>query len=536
MTDEIRRAERARAQSPAYTPPETVTAPATLRQLRYGWPLYWGHPGPDLLAWSRSIPLDRLPRGVRDALAALDEGTITAAAASALAEAFADAAADTRLRKEVREDCEEYASRCRLNAAWLGDYANAVLAMHETDVYLGGTFDDCERRALMVTRTEFSYLGHQILQGGHDPKHPVPRAQMRERAWQDLLSESEVVRFCAALDQGETRSAIRAVVRRGPVRDDTGTDPRDPDFDPLDLGDEVAGPPPDTLLALPRLGAGLKPDALKELKAAVGAIVGKHLPLVTVPASWAGFVAALDAEFPQFADVTRAIVRLQGGRRTWGGLRVILTGPPGAGKTRYVRRLCELAGLHLARIPCDASADNSSVAATPRRWQTGHPCRALAEMVASMTANPAMLLDELGRASGTQQSNGGRLYDALVGMTDPENASAYHDQFVEAQADLSHVPWIATANDVASVPAALLDRFVQLDCALPGPEHLRILAPQVSREACRQRGLDEAWGTLDETDLSLLAQHWRGGSMRRLARLVDVLMAVRLDPSSGPRH
>jgi len=78
MTDEIRRAQRARAQRDASTPPDTVTFPATLRQLLDGWPLYWNHPGADLLAWSRSLRRDGLPRGLRDALAALDEGTVTA--------------------------------------------------------------------------------------------------------------------------------------------------------------------------------------------------------------------------------------------------------------------------------------------------------------------------------------------------------------------------------------------------------------------------------------------------------------------------
>lgn len=222
MTDEIRRAQRARAQRDASTPPDTVTFPATLRQLLDGWPLYWNHPGADLLAWSRSLRRDGLPRGLRDALAALDEGTVTAPLAAALAEAFAEAAADTRLTKAVREDCREHASRCRLSAAWLGDYDCAVRAMHEADVSLGGSFDDCERWALMLTRTELSYVAHQNLLGTHDPQQPVHRAVLRERAGQELLAEAEVTRFWAALDRGESRSALRGAVRRGPVRDEIG--------------------------------------------------------------------------------------------------------------------------------------------------------------------------------------------------------------------------------------------------------------------------------------------------------------------------
>lgn len=526
MTDEIRRAERARALRHAYTPPDTVTAPATLRQLRYGWPLLWGHPGPDLLAWSRSIPLDGLPRGVLDALAALDEGTVTVAVASTLTEAFADAAADTRLTSDVRDDCREYASRCRFSTAWLGDYANSVLAMHETDVHLGGSFDDCERWALMLTRAELSYLAHQILQGGHDHTQPVHRALMRERAAQELLAESEVVRFWAALDRGESGSTLRGAVR-GPVRDDTGTDPRDPDFDPLDLGDEAVEAPPAGVRVAPPLTH--LADTRAGPRAEFRDVADRILPVTPAPDPEAVH-AALLRRVPWAPALADAVASDLVGA-PYARLRpTLLVGPPGSGKTSAGLAIGEVLTLPATLFSAAGVADGM-FGGTSRAYHSGRASIPLQAIRRARQANVLIVVDE-GDKAATSDHNGS-LVSTLLPYLESTSARRLYDVYLECEVDLSPVSYVITANDLARVAGPLRDRCRVIHVPRPGREHLATLAPQIAEALCRERGMHPSEAALDASEMESLYAFWRGGSLRELTACVAVCFDSR---ALGPRH
>ncbi|CAO4181411.1 AAA+ ATPase domain-containing protein [Methylorubrum populi] len=526
MTDEIRRAERARAQRIALAPPDTVTIPPTLRQLRYGWPLFWGHPSPDLLAWSRSIPLDGLPRGVLDALATLDEGTVTVAVASALTEAFADAAADTRLTSDVRDDCREYASRCRFSTAWLGDYANAVLAMHETDVHLGGTFDDCERWALMLTRTEFSYLGHQILRDGHDPQQPVHRAAMRERACQELLSEAEVTQFWAGIERTESRAALRDAVR-GPVRDDTGTDPRDPDFDPLDLGDEAEGAPASGLQVVPPLThlAETRGGARAEFRD----VADRVLPVTPAPDPEAVHAALLRGApwAPAFAD---AVAQAQVGAPYARLPNLLLVSEPGYGKTSLALAAGEILGLPTTLYSAAGVADGM-FGGTSRAYHTGRASVPLQAVRRSGMGTALIVVDEADKG-GTSDHNGS-LASALLPFLERASAGRLYDPYLECEVDLSGVSYVLTANDLSRVPAPLRDRCRVIHVPRPGREHLPVLAPRIAARLCRERGMHPSEAVLDAAEMESLYAFWRSGSLRELTACVAVCLDSR---AHGMRH
>lgn len=526
MTDEIRRAERARAQRHASTPPDTVTFPATYRQLLDGWPLYWGHPGADLLAWSRSLRRDGLPRGLRDALAALDEGTVTAPLAAALAEAFAEAAVDTRLTKAVREDCEEYASRCRLSAAWLGDYACAIRAMHEADVYLGGTFDDAERWALMLTRSEISYLAHQILQGGHDPQQPVHRAAMRERACQDLLSESELTQFWAALERMESRSALRGAVRRGPVRDDTGTDPRDPDHPDFEPDDEAEAPPSGLRVAPPLTHLA---DTRAGPRAEFQGVADRALPVTPAPDPQAVRDALLRGApwAPAFAD---AAAQAQVGAPYARLPNLLLVSEPGYGKTSLALAAGEILGLPTTLYSAAGVADGM-FGGTSRAYHTGRASVPLQAVRRFGTGTALIVVDEVDKG-GTSDHNGS-LASALLPYLEKASAGRLYDPYLECEVDLSGVSYVLTANDLSRVPAPLRDRCRVMHLPRPGREHLPVLAPRIAARLCRERGMHDSEAALDSSEVESLYAFWRSGSLRELTACIAVCFDSR---AHGPRH
>lgn len=144
----------------------------------------------------------------------------------------------------------------------------------------------------------------------------------------------------------------------------------------------------------------------------------------------------------------------------------------------------------------------------------------------SGTANPLMLIDELEKAA--TRADHGRLWDALLPMLEPETARAYQDPCFQTETDISRVSWLGTANEVGNLPAPLLDRLRVLE--MPAPRHAdleALLGPIVARIA-EDRGLTPAFvAPLDGEAITLLRRSWRGGSVRRLMRLVEAFVTAR---------
>lgn len=150
---------------------------------------------------------------------------------------------------------------------------------------------------------------------------------------------------------------------------------------------------------------------------------------------------------------------------------------------------------------------------------------------AHRVASPGVILDEMEKVA-TGKHNGS-LHDGLLGMLEPRTCGAWMDPYLQGPLDLSHVIWIATANSLEDIPPPLRDRFRIIRFPEPGAEHLTVLASSLMRAALVERGLDERWALpLDGMELGALAGAWRGGSIRKLARLVEGVLAVR-DRATG---
>jgi ATP-dependent Lon protease len=106
-------------------------------------------------------------------------------------------------------------------------------------------------------------------------------------------------------------------------------------------------------------------------------------------------------------------------------------------------------------------------------------------------AGPLIILDEIEKA-GTGRHNG-NLYDVLHGLLERETAARWHDPYIDAPCDLSHISWIMTANTIEPVPKSLRDRCRCIRFPEPGPEHLAVLAQRLLAEKYRDKGFDPKW-------------------------------------------
>ncbi|SEP07482.1 ATPase family associated with various cellular activities (AAA) [Methylobacterium sp. UNC300MFChir4.1] len=253
-------------------------------------------------------------------------------------------------------------------------------------------------------------------------------------------------------------------------------------------------------------------------------VIGKALPLVAVP-DLAVVRTRLVFEFP-YAQVTidRLLTDLIG--REYTTFRpTLLIGPPGAGKTRLIARIAFHLGLGLWRV--DATRDaGASLGGLDRRWATSEPAHPIMAVARTGSANPLMQIDELEKSA--TRSDHGRLWDALLSMLEPETARTYQDPCFQTETDISRVSWLATGNEIGNLPAPLLDRLRVLEMPAPSHADLDALLEPVLVGIAADHGLAPAFiAPLDGEEIALLRRSWRGGSVRRLIRLVEAVVNAR---------
>ena len=216
------------------------------------------------------------------------------------------------------------------------------------------------------------------------------------------------------------------------------------------------------LAAIGNPGSETAGRAQKQFAPITGRRLALHVP------DHAKACAMLRAEFPHAVKLVDAVAA-DLSRGTGAALRNrLIAGPPGAGKTRFWVRLCEALGIPHIVYSCGGESD-SAFAGAARQWSTGEAAVPVVLMAQHRIANPVIILDEIEKV-GTGKHNG-NLLDALLGMLGDTTAGSWRDPFLEAPVDLRHVNWLASANAIEEIPAALRDRWTISKFPSPDASH-----------------------------------------------------------------
>jgi hypothetical protein len=267
----------------------------------------------------------------------------------------------------------------------------------------------------------------------------------------------------------------------------------------------------------------------KDLHADWASWVGKPVPLVFTTNVQKVYRKVL-AEAPHAHSIIDVILRDTAASPTVSWRPTLLVGRPGIAKTSVAIRICEQLCVPHRIFACGGVSD-ASFGGTSRQWSTGRASVPVQTIRQYGVGNPVVILDEIEKTSGGPSRHNGSLIDVLLAMLEPLNASRFFDLYLEGEVDLSRVLWLATANDVSVLHPALLDRFRILEMEAPRPEDLQAILPGVVSAVAKRRGLSREWiAPFDPMEMDFIADLWRGGSIRRLARIVEAFMDARDNP------
>ncbi|MGB2552480.1 endopeptidase La [Campylobacter sp. MOP51] len=204
------------------------------------------------------------------------------------------------------------------------------------------------------------------------------------------------------------------------------------------------------------------------------------------------------------------------------GAILCFAGPPGVGKTSLANSIAKALKRELVRVALGGLEDVNELRGHRRTYIGAMPGRIVQGLIEAKQMNPVVVLDEIDKVG---RSFRGDPTAVLLEILDPEQNNKFRDYYLNFNIDLSKVVFVATANDVGSIPPALRDRmeFIQLSSYTP-QEKFEIAKKYLIPQELKKHGLKPSEVSFGKDVLKLIiSDYTRESGVRNLRRrLADI--------------